>query len=72
MKDLNLEPDKCGNCFYSRKRDLVQPLPPPPGEKPQGQAMVVTILFCHRFPTVLKTEEKHWCGEWKERETKLV
>ena len=72
MKDLKLDPERCANCGWMRKRDMIQPLPPPPGEKDEGIGMVVMMLFCHRFPTVLKTESQHWCGEWKEKETKLI
>lgn len=72
MKNPKLDPDRCGNCHWMRKREIIQPLPPLPGTKDEGQGMVVTMLFCHRYPTALKTETQHWCGEWKEKEVKLV
>lgn len=72
MKDLKLDAERCGNCGCMRKREIIQPLPPPPGGKDEGHGIAITMLFCHRFPTVLKTEDKHWCWEWKERKVKLL
>ena len=72
MNKLSLNVERCGNCRWMRKRDTVQPLPSLPDDKNGGKGIVLTIIFCHRFPTVLRTEDTHWCGEWKEKEMRLV
>ena len=70
MTNLKIDPERCSNCKWMRKREVVQQLPPL--QDKEGRGVVMVVLFCHRFPTVLKTEHEHWCGEWKLKETSLV
>ena len=72
MKQMKESAERCGNCNWMRKHEVVQPLPAAPGAKNEGQGVVVTTMICHRYPTALKTVEHHWCGEWKEKEVKIL
>ena len=67
--ELTMVPSGCRDCFYARRREVEQPIPGPPGSPPGSMGVSLQhTLFCHRFPTMLRTEPQHWCGEWREKE----